>query len=74
MNSNRNEVVSTLINKWQKLDRQSIPGDLSRYIRKMSKDNRYSNQSILKMFPKTVLLDNFVSLYKETFPPVTGVF
>lgn len=59
MNSNRNEVVSKLITKWQKLDRQSIPGDLSRYIRKMSKDNRYSNQSILKMFPKTVLLDNF---------------
>ena len=59
MNLDRVKIVSELIGKWQKFDRQSIPGELSRHIRKISKDNRYSNKNILKLFPKSVLLQAF---------------
>ena len=57
MNTKRTSVINQLINKWQKINKESIPSNMSRLIRKMSNDNRYSNKSVLKLFPKNILVE-----------------
>ena len=57
MKNNRKNVVNMLINKWKKIDKHSITNETSRSIRKMSNDNRYSNKSVIRLFPKSVLYE-----------------
>ena len=56
MNKNRTPVVNNLINKWQSTNRESLPNNMSKMIKKMSNDKRYSNKTIVKLFPKNILL------------------
>ena len=55
MKNDRKQVVNKLVSKWNKME--NLSQEHAKSIKKMSKDKRYSNKTIIKLFPKNILVE-----------------
>ena len=57
--NNRKQIVKGLIKTWSQMGGSKLSNNISQTLNTMAADKRYSNKSIVNMFPKSVLENSF---------------